>query len=803
MTLSKRAAVAIFPVILLGYALAAATTYQNHKVSLIGFDRAKLIEQIYKLQSTFTAYKAFDLGLLNVIRDSNALLLFMHETDDGYRSDALGIGLQDSVQSMSSGSVEFVSCAIFRPDHALAYYYDSSHDPFAGLSALQLSFAKQTFSGTTTTAPAYLTQTSNGSLIVTAGFVSGPIAAEPLPSQKKSAFLIQIAVRPVEFEALKARLEAEYDARIELSNTPLKAGPGISQVFKLEPGLYGRLTPPPSYLNRPLRHAATVAATSSLVMSMISIGMLLLLVQRYIIGPVETLDRQVMEVVAGRREIIEARSNKDEVGRLSTNVQTLHTRGCESLREINTLYCTDALTGISNRAHFNMLSERMLNSVLQAEDDLTLLFIDLDNFKFVNDRYGHAAGDAVLKEVAQRISSILKQVADAVGDRPGTCARLSGDEFALLIRSHCRSPHVSAVIMAIQDTFRNGFQLSSQRYPVTPSIGVASVPFDARTVSQLISCADAAMYKAKETGRNAFVHFSEDLVEPTRRRRLVEECLRTLDRDREFSLVYMPIVNRSGAIIACEALLRWSSPILGEVSPDEFIPIAESTGLFANVDDWVIDNAMAAYSDLASLFGNDLILGINLSSAQLYTQSLAVRIGSLASKYGLSSTRVELELTETFAAGFNEDCRRAVESLRLEGFRIAIDDFGVGYTSIQQIIEYPVDTIKLDRMIIDRLATSPNLDRLRSLIAFCHASNINVVAEGVDTAVKAQILADAHCDGFQGFGISPPLTVDALAVWHSRLSTGLAPPLDDGVFKLAVAEEHRKRRREALVLLTD
>lgn len=780
MTLNRRALVAIFPVVLLGYILAAGVTYRNHRNSLISLDRARLAEQLYELQSAFTRYKAFNLGLLNVMRNSNALLLFMHNDGDAYRSEALGIGLQDSVHSMSNGAVQFVSCAIFRPDHTLTYYYDSGQDPFAGLSAQQDAFALQAFAGNATTASGYLADSGTIALVVTAGFVSGAVAVEPLPSQKRSAFMIQIAVRPIQFETLRTGLEIEYGARVELSRIPLGTGPGISEGIRLEPDLYARLTPAAAYLQRPLRRAAIEVSIGCMVMSVMSIGMLLLLVRRYITGPISCLDRQVMEVMAGRRENIEAVPGNDEVGRLSVNVETLHARASGSLHDIQTLYCTDALTGISNRTHFNILSAQMLESVSLAGDHLTLLFIDLDNFKFVNDRYGHEAGDALLKAVAQTIGLILGQVADSCGEARGLCARLSGDEFAVLVRTDCLGSHVGILVDAILDAFKGGFQLATQLYPVTPSIGIASAPRDATTVTQLISCADAAMYQAKATGRNTFAHFSADLMERGRRRGLVEEGLKAIDRDWGFSLVYMPIVNQAGTIVACEALLRWLSPTLGQVSPAEFIPIAESTGLFVDIDNWVLDHAMADYSGLVRLFGDDVVLSINISSAQLYTQSIAARIAAVARKHGLRPSRIELELTETFAAGFNEETRRAVESLRLQGFRISIDDFGVGYTSVQQIIEYPADTIKLDRMIIDRLAMPSSVSRLRSLIAFCHALDMKVIAEGVDTACKAESLMEAQCDGFQGFGITPPLNLGALAIWQARLPGGLAPPVGVG-----------------------
>ncbi len=768
MTLNKRALVVLLPVILLGYAVAAFVGYQVQKASLIGLDKARLAEQLSELQSTFAGYKAFDTGLLDVIRNSSSLLLFINETNDAYRSEALGVGLQESVRSLSSGAVTFVSCAIFQPDHKLIYYYDSSKDPFAGLSDGQLAFAGRAFSGGAVKTSGYITEAGGGSLIVISGFVSSASGAEPVPSQKGGAFMIQIAVRPTRFEQLRMRMEREYGARLELSQVPLEADRGISQAFALDTDLHARLTASPLYLQSPLRRETIALVTGGLGMSLMSVGILMLLVRRYITGPVEHLDCQVTEVMAGRREMI-ASSGTGEVGRLSANVETLHARATGSLREIQKLYRTDALTGISNRADFGMISARELEHARNTGGVLTMLFMDLDNFKFVNDRYGHEAGDALLTAVAQRLVGILGKGADLCSEPPGSCARLAGDEFAVLIRSDSRGAHVSAVLAGIMDLFKGGFRLGTQLYPVTPSIGIASVPQDAVTVDQLISRADTAMYQAKETGRNNFARYSAELSAKSSRRALIEDGLKALVRDEEFSLVYMPIVSETGVVVACEALLRWASPTLGAVSPAEFIPIAECTGLFLGIDDWVLDHAMADHGRLARLFGEGVVVSINISTAQLYDRSIGVRLGDMARKHGLQPSRVALELTETFAARLDGSTRQAIQSLRLQGFRISIDDFGVGHTSVQQIIEYPADTIKLDRIIVEKLANASNIDGLRSMISFCHALNMKVVAEGVDTIAKVEALAAAGCDNFQGFAISPPRTLEQLGDWRSHL----------------------------------
>ncbi len=244
----------------------------------------------------------------------------------------------------------------------------------------------------------------------------------------------------------------------------------------------------------------------------------------------------------------------------------------------------------------------------------------------------------------------------------------------------------------------------------------------------------------------------------------------------------MPIVNGAGNVIACEALLRWTSPSLGFVSPDEFVPIAEGSGLFSKIDHWVIKSAMANYDQLSRLFPGKLILSINISSAELHSKSISGYFSDCALAYGVDAGLIEIELTETFALKMGEQSRAGIDALRAKGFRISIDDFGAGYTSVQQLIEYPADTIKLDRAVVENLTATQALPTMRALISLCHAQNMSVIAEGVDTAEKLNMLASAGCDLFQGYLISKPLSLKELSTWANqhvtRQETGDDP--DDG-----------------------
>lgn len=424
----------------------------------------------------------------------------------------------------------------------------------------------------------------------------------------------------------------------------------------------------------------------------------------------------------------------------------------------------DLLTGLPNRILLNDRIEQGLARAARLGYYLTLVFIDLDNFKQVNDRHGHDAGDALLRLFAQRAQTLLERHRQQHPHTYSAFARLSGDEFAILLLSDAE-PGLDALCDALLGLCRGGFRLEERTYPVSLSIGTACYPDDADSITQLLTRADTAMYQAKAEGKCMAVAFSNELEQRNERIRLIEDQLRALDGDDQLRLVYMPALNRDGAVVSCEVLLRWHSPVLGTVSPAEFIPIAERAGLFPKIDSWVIDHALAEYPQLVRLFGEQVILAINVSSAQLADDRICRYLAERAAHHGVAPGRIEIELTETYAAELNKDTMAVVQAIRRAGFRVAIDDFGVGYTSIQQLLEYPADTIKLDMAIITRLTRPDMQHSLSALVAFCHAQGKRVNAEGVDDMEKQSALLQAGCDLFQGYLISPPRALPALEDW--------------------------------------
>ena len=765
MTLGKRALSLIFPVVLAGYVLAASLIYYVQSSSILGLERARLWQQMGLLTAVFQNEVTQNRSFIYSLVEGGAVRLFVNEPDAAYRNTALGVRLQQSITSLSDDRKRFISVAIIRPPLTVDYYFEDSDDPFAEITPQQIEHAQHVIDSPRLSSWTYLEAAGIEPLIVHSEFIDPLTFNRPVASAKKGAILLQTAVRPKLFLDMKRALEKEYGATIEIGQHQLLAQGSLSTTATLSPSLFARLTPDPAFLKERLWTLKSLLALGAIALSLCTIILVLGLVRRYITNPIARLDRQLTDVMTGNRSALPEMNEIGEIGRLSANVKRLHDHSMQSFDLVQNASWTDTLTGISNREYFNIRSTQILEEAEAEDTGCTLLFIDVDNFKFVNDKHGHKIGDELLKTLADRISAIVARVVSERGLPDGLFARLSGDEFAIMLRCQPGSGTITEMSEKILALFAEGFEVLDKAYPVTASIGIAVYPEDARTLAELVANADAAMYQAKSQGKNGSARYSRSLHEQRNRRRRIEEELRVLDPDREFHLVYMPIVDGHGKVTGCEALLRWTSPVLGRVTPDEFIPIAETTGLFSKIDWWVIDKAMAEYGQIRKLFGPETILCINISSAELYTKSISDHFCDSADRHGIDARMIEIELTETFAVKLGEQSRRNIEILRARGFRISIDDFGAGYTSVQQIIEYPAETIKLDRELVESLTRSAALPTLRALVALCHAQDMSVIAEGVDTTEKMALLAAAGCDLYQGYLISRPLTLEEIGIW--------------------------------------
>lgn len=775
MTLGKRALLVIFPVILIIQLVAATAAYLTQRSALLDLEQARLAQQLSALKSAYLDYEAFNRSVLYSIMESEALLAFLREADTAFRNDTLGLSIQQAIRSLSTAKLSFASVAIVQPDGEPAYYFESSLSPFARMNVIQQQAVQQAKQGLEPAAMVYVEQAEGGPLLLQTDFILPASGSRPLPSQRGEAFALQLAVRPEAFIALKQALEHEYRAQLEIAAELAPIQPELSADVLLSRSLYARLTPAPEYLAERLQTLRLAFLAGGALVCVVSIGLLLLLIRRYVTAPISQLDDQLTDLLLCKRAALDEPTVGGEIGRLTLNMKTLHDHNTAALRRIQEISWTDSLTQTSNRAHFGMLANAMYERCLHSDKRLALLFIDLDNFKQVNDQHGHDAGDTLLRIFAQRAQGVLEAHRLRHPQTETALARLSGDEFAILLLTEPGAADLEELCEALLGLCRGGFRLEDRLYPVGLSIGTARYPDDADSITQLLTRADTAMYQAKAEGKNAVVAFSGELAQRNERIRLIEEQLRALDGDDQLRLVYMPALDREGAVVSCEVLLRWHSPILGTVSPAEFIPIAERAGLFPKIDSWVIDHALAEYPELVRLFGEGVILAINVSSAQLVDDRICRYLVERAAHHGIEPGRIEIELTETYAAELSKDTMAVVKGMRQAGFRVAIDDFGVGYTSFQQLLQYPADTIKLDMVIVDSLTRPDMQQSLAALIAFCHAQGKRVNAEGVDNMEKQSALLEAGCDLFQGYLLSPPRSLSALEDWMAVRRRALAP----------------------------
>jgi len=443
----------------------------------------------------------------------------------------------------------------------------------------------------------------------------------------------------------------------------------------------------------------------------------------------------------------------EELGFLRTIASLLSTglQRIDSERRLAFLAQFDPLTGLANRT---LLTDRFAQMLVQARrrgTPLAVLFIDLDDFKLVNDRLGHSSGDVLLAEVALRLQAAVRS-----GD---TVARMSGDEFAIVLADLARTDDAAFVAQKILDRLAEPVALSAEQTFVTASIGIAAFPGDGGSVEALLGAADAAMYRAKQAGRNAYQFFTTEITQRTHARaQLAFELRRALERG-EFALEYQPKFNlASGKACGAEALLRWVHPQRGLVSPAEFIPVLEETGLIVQVGEWVIRRACEDLKSWIAAGLQPMPVAVNLSARQFRQEDLDARIRALVSAAGVDPALIELEITESQLMEDPEHAIRVMRSLRESGTHIAIDDFGTGYSSLAYLTRFPVGALKIDRSFVaDVFSDNADAAIVRTIIQMAHQLGFTVVAEGVETDRQAAFLRQFGCEQAQGFLFARPM----------------------------------------------
>jgi diguanylate cyclase (GGDEF)-like protein/PAS domain S-box-containing protein len=415
----------------------------------------------------------------------------------------------------------------------------------------------------------------------------------------------------------------------------------------------------------------------------------------------------------------------------------------------------DELTGIPNRAHFQRAFEHTIATSQRQGLDSALMVVDLDRFKNINDIIGHEAGDQLLKQVAARLRSCLRD--------NDVLARLGGDEFVVLMQDASSLAAVSAVANKLLEATSRPLLIDEQEFLITASIGISTSPHDGTDLQTLLRNGDVAMYRAKESGKNRFQYFSPDMDAHGRERLSIESALgRALER-REFKLHFQPKMKVSTRNVAgMEALVRWQHPEKGLIHPGAFIAIAEETGMIVPLGDWVLAEACRQAQALRVAGHDNLCVAVNLSVRQLYDQGFALRVSEALRRSGFPAKNLELEITESMVMRDAEGSISLLQALRDTGVRITIDDFGTGYSSLAYLKRFPIDCVKIDRSFIQDLPDDrDDASITRSIIAMAHNMKLEVIAEGVETESQLTFLHGYGCDEIQGYLFSEPLDAEA------------------------------------------
>jgi diguanylate cyclase (GGDEF)-like protein len=441
----------------------------------------------------------------------------------------------------------------------------------------------------------------------------------------------------------------------------------------------------------------------------------------------------------------------------------------EAQRQLKFLATRDSLTGLYNRAY---LTERMrdlftpdMSSGMGELASVAVLFVDLDGFKKVNDTAGHEAGDSLLCSVAERLSACISA--------EDTLARVGGDEFVIVVSAYENTGHLIGLARRILDMIAVPFAVADNEYYLGASIGISRFPEDGQDVATLMRNADSAMYHAKQRGRNNFQFFTAELNQHLQRRFTIEQSLRRALAASELSLVYQPIVDsHDGRTIGAEALLRWYNSELGNVSPGEFIPVAEDAGLIVEIGDFVLARACEQVAQWRRTLAPELIVAVNLSPRQ-FNDGLVERIERCLAQSGLEPTALELEITERLLMSDSETVLPMLSALNAMGVRISVDDFGTGYSSLSYLKRFPLHNLKIDRSFVAGLPDHrDSIAITQAVVAMAHSLGMNVTAEGVETAEQAAFLRAIDCDKQQGYLYSRPVGASAYAraLWDAQLN---------------------------------
>ncbi len=538
-------------------------------------------------------------------------------------------------------------------------------------------------------------------------------------------------------------------------------------------------------------------ATNWMIIQIICVGSIFFMVVgyatiRHVINPLEDLGSQVSTIGSGAHGMRLAVKEDDEAASLALSINKMLDRlddGSRRLvesqealklqnenleeivaartKEIEHQAYHDKLTGLPNRALFLDRLSQAIRRCHRTRRTIAVLFIDLDNFKLVNDSLGHDMGDALLTQVAERLTEAV---------RPGdTVARLGGDEFTILLEDIVGEEEPKQVAKRALESLKAPFELGSTEAFANASIGIALKTNPSDSAESLLKAADIAMYHAKALGRGRYIFFNPEMHEQAKERLEMETTLRRAVIEGNIKAVYQPLVQLStGQIVGCEALARWHHPEKGNIPPAVFIPIAEETGLIVPMGWKLLEEACCQAMILRDILSSpNFIMSVNLSGRQFQSGSLTHMIQEILSKTGLPPHCLKLEITESILMENREESIERMKELKALGVYLALDDFGTGYSSLSTLHAFPIDTLKIDKSFISRLEDEEGAQAIvEAILAMAHTLKIDVTGEGVESEAQANLIHSLGCQLGQGYLFDHPLTVEGLS---TRLKDGAYP----------------------------
>lgn len=427
----------------------------------------------------------------------------------------------------------------------------------------------------------------------------------------------------------------------------------------------------------------------------------------------------------------------------------------QALIELQQLAHNDTLTKLPNRLQFELTLKRQLANAKRYNHKIALLYIDMDNFKLINDQMGHDVGDAILVEFGNRLKIALRE-----GD---FAARLGGDEFAVFaqIKSTEDAEHMADRLLKYICT---PYPINGREILVSASIGIAGYPKDGRDYTTLYKNSDIAMYKAKEKGKNNYVHFDASFKNQYNKQFVIKNSIDSAMDNGDFFLMYQPIYNiLPKKLKGLEVLIRWKHPEYGIISPAEFIPITEENGRIVSLGKWILRTACLQYVAWKEEFGLDCMLLINISARQLSDENFFTSVVEIIKETNMPLEFLEFEITETAIMSHQEKSEDLLRDLRDLGIKIAIDDFGTGYSTLNRLKSLPISSLKIDISFIEDIGSTGNNDLIvKSIIGLAKELNLETIAEGVETEKQLKFLADNNCGSVQGYLFNHPLTTDEI-----------------------------------------